>query len=245
VRYFLANWKMHTTVDEAVTYMEAAQQALRDRNRRDGAMPLPIMCPPFVSLVPLRDLVDKELARLGAQNCHWETEGPYTGEISAKMLQGVVDYVMVGHSERRAAGETDDQIAKKVRAVVDAGMTPILFVGEEEPEDAATDHVEQQLTRGLSLVDPGKQDVLLVYEPVWAVGADEAADVDHVAREVGRLKRLLRSVGTTQPEVVYGGTVNDENIETFAAVEVLDGVGATRASLDVDRFMDMLDRLAR
>jgi triosephosphate isomerase len=236
---------MHTTVGQAVGWLEAVQEALRERVGRGQLLPTPIVCPPFVSLVPLRALMDRDLMRLGAQNCHWEQEGAYTGEVSPAMLRDVVDYVMVGHSERRAAGETDDQIAKKVGAVADTGLTPILFVGEDEPADAASDQSEQRLRRGLSRVDLTTHDVLLVYEPAWAIGAERAAAADHVRTQVERLKELLGQLGGADPRVIYGGTVNDENIEQFAELDVLDGVGATRASLEPERFLQMMDRLGK
>ncbi len=236
---------MHTTVGQAVGWLEATQEGLRDRVPLGKPLPTPIVCPPFVSLVPVRGLMDKELMRLGAQNCHWEPEGPHTGEISPTMLRGVVDYVMVGHSERRAEGETDDQIARKVTAIAEAGLIPILFVGEEAPAGAASDQSEQQLRQGLSGIDLNTQEVLVVYEPAWAIGTEEAADPDHVRTEVERLKGLLRRLGASDPKVIYGGTVHDQNIEQFARLEILDGVGATRASLDSGRFLEMLDRIGR
>ncbi len=235
---------MHTTVSDALTLVQTVQAALGERARQGRPLPTPIICPPFISLVPLRGLMDRALLRLGAQNCHWEAAGAYTGEISTTMLQDLVDYVMVGHSERRAAGETDDQVARKVAAVVRAGLVPILFVGEQEPTDDASRQSEQQLTEGLSRIDPRNQPVVVVYEPVWAVGAEQAADPEHVRREVERLKEQLGRLGASRPEVIYGGTVNDQNIDQFAELDVLDGVGATRASLDPRRFVDLLDRIA-
>ena len=234
---------MHTTVEEAEGVCRALRDGLRERARRGQAPPTVIVCPPFVSLEPVRDLIDTELMGLGAQNCHWEPAGPYTGEVSVTMLKGVVDYVMVGHSERRAAGETDTQVAKKMAAVAEAGMVPILFVGEEEPTEDAARHTDEQLMEGLSLFDAANRDVLVVYEPAWAIGADHAADPSHVSNEVGRLKGRLRELGSAEPEVIYGGTVNLENIDRFAELEVLDGVGATRASLDAGDFMRLLDRV--
>ena len=245
VRYFLANWKMHHTVDQAMGWVETVQDGLGERARLGRQVPRPIVCPPFVSLVPLRGLVDGELMSLGAQNCHWEAEGPYTGEVSPAMLVGIADYVMVGHSERRAVGETDDQVADKVAAVTEAGLVPILFVGEEEPADADRGRAERQLRRALAGIDLDVHSVLVVYEPAWAVGAEAAAESDHVDREVHRLKDVLCELGSPEPRVVYGGTVNDENIDQFAELDVLDGVGATRASLDPDRFLGMLDRIEK
>ena len=242
--YFLANWKMHTTVGQAVALVQAMQRGLQERASRGQQLPTVIVCPPFVSLVPLRAIVDQRLVRLGAQNCHWEQEGPHTGEISPLMLTGLAQYVLVGHSERRAAGESDEQIARKVAAAAAAGLTPVLFVGEDEPGAGARSQTEHRLMHGISRIDLGRQAVPVVYEPAWAIGADRAAGADYVGEMVAGLKDLLRRLGASEPEVMYGGTVNKENIEQFTRLDVLDGVGATRASLDAQGFLAMIDRVA-
>jgi triosephosphate isomerase (TIM) len=244
VKYLLANWKMHTTVDQGVALVQAIQTGLQERACRGHWLPSVIICPPFVSLVPLRAVVDEKLIRLGAQNCHWEKEGPHTGEISPVMLTGLVQYVMVGHSERRATGESDEQIARKVAAAPQAGLTPILFVGEDEPGAGARAQTEHRLKHGISHIDLGEQSVLVVYEPAWAIGADRAADAEYVREMVMGVKDLLRRLGASAPEVLYGGTVKKENIGQFAELDVLDGVGATRASLDAQGFLAMIDRMA-
>ena len=245
MKYLLANWKMYTTVGDAIDLLEKIQEGLRDRSSRLDALPMPIICPPFLSLLTLRSAMDERLVRLGAQNCHWELEGPYTGEISPSMLQGIVDYVLLGHSDRRAAGETDEQIAKKVAAAAGVGLVPILFVGEDERGDGAGDQIDERFTTGLSRVDLARERVLVVYEPTWAIGSDRPAEADHVGRVVEHLKRRLRQMGSSEPEVIYGGTVTDENVEDFVELEILDGVGATRASLDAAQFLAMIDRVAQ
>jgi triosephosphate isomerase len=241
--YLLANWKMHTTVDQALVLVESIQRGLRARAARGWRLPTVIVCPPFVSLVPLRAVVDQRLVRLGAQNCHWEREGPYTGEISPMMLTGLAQYVLIGHSERRAAGESDEQIARKVAAAAQAGLTPILFVGEDKPGAGAWAQTEHRLVAGISRLDLRRQHLLVVYEPAWAIGADRAAGPGYVRQMVTDLKDLLRRFGAAQPEVLYGGTVKKENIEQFIRLDVLDGVGATRASLDAHGFLAMVDRM--
>lgn len=245
MKYLLANWKMFPTVDESLALLHAIQDGLRERARLARPLPVPIVCPPFVSLVPLRAALDEHVVRLGAQNCHWEQSGPHTGEISPTMLKGIVDYVMVGHSERRATGETDEHVAKKVAAAAEAGLVPIFFVGEDQPGPEARSKSEHQLRRGLARTDVQTHGVVVVYEPRWAIGADRAADADYVQAVVEHLKARLRQEGVSEPEVIYGGTVNDDNIEQFAELEVLDGVGATRASLHADEFLAMIDRLTR
>ena len=160
------------------------------------------------------------------------------------MLRGLVDYVLVGHSERRAAGDGEEQIAMKVAAAADAGLTPILFVGEDEPTERAIDGTAQRLSAGLARVDPSKHEVLVVYEPTWAIGAREAAPAEHVRAVAEQLKSRLAELGASEPLVIYGGTVNGDNVDRFAALEVLDGVGATRAGLDPDEFLRIVDRVA-
>lgn len=244
MKYLLANWKMFTTVPEAVALFGEIQDGLRERASRKDSLPMPIICPPFLSLLAVRAIADHRLVRLGAQNCHWEQEGPHTGEISPKMLREVADYVLVGHSERRAAGESDDQIARKVAAAVEVGLRPILFVGEDEPSEGAVFEAERRLKEGLSSIDLNEHRPLVVYEPTWCVGADRPAEADHVELVVGHLKGRLTEMGLAHPEVIYGGTVTEENVDRFARLEVLDGVGATRASLGAVNFLQMLDRLA-
>jgi triosephosphate isomerase (TIM) len=241
MKYLLANWKMHTTVDQAVALVQAMQRGLRERTSGGQRLPIVIVCPPFVSLVPLRAVVDDQLVRLGAQNCHWDKEGAHTGEISPVMLTGLAQYVLVGHSERRAAGESDEQIAWKVAAAADAGLTPILFVGEDQPGAGARSQTVHRLKYGISSIDLSDQDVLVVYEPAWAIGVDRAADAEYVQEMVADLKDLLRQLGASDPKILYGGTVKKDNIEQFAAIDVLDGVGATRASLDADGLLAMID----
>ena len=236
---------MYPATAAATALFAHVQDRLREEER--GPLPLPtvIVCPPAVSLPAIHALADPRLMRLGAQNCHWEPSGPYTGEISPVMLAGLVDFVMVGHSERRRMGETDEQIARKVAAVAAAGMTPILFVGEDEPTSAAAEATEQRLDRGLADLDVARRPVLVVYEPTWAIGADEPAAVEHVAAVVARLKVRLAERGARARTVIYGGTVNADNVAQFAAIDVLDGVGATRATLDVEQFVTIVRRVAR
>ena len=244
MKYVLSNWKMYVDRGRAAKLLDGVQAGLRERFPSGAPSVSVVLCPSFVSLEALRAKLDPRLVRLGAQDCHPEPEGPFTGAVSVPMLRGLVDYVMVGHSERRAAGDTDEEIGRKVGAVVAAGLTPILFVGEDEPTDAAFERTEERLTRGLVRVDPAKQELLVVYEPTWAIGAEKAAPVDHVQGVVEQLKVRLTDLGSPEPRVIYGGTVNADNVESFASLKVLDGVGATRAGLDPEGLLRIVDRVA-
>ncbi len=236
---------MYPSPDEAIGLVARVQERLRREASATDALPTVIVCPPAITLMALRDATDPRVMRLGAQNCHWESSGPYTGEVSVPMLKGLVDYVMVGHSERRRVGETDEQIARKVAAIAAHDMTPILFVGEDEPTDAAAEQTEERLERGLAEVDVARSPVLVVYEPTWAIGADEPAAGDHVRKVVERLKERLSDKGLQRPQIIYGGTVNADNVGQFSAIDVLDGVGSTRGTLDEDGFVAIVRAVAR
>jgi triosephosphate isomerase len=244
MKYVLSSWKMYPTVDQAHESFEAIQAGLHERAECGDVLPRVILCPPFLSLVPFASLVDRRLLALGAQNCHWEAEGPYTGEISVRMLQGLVEYVLVGHSERRAAGETDEQVAKKVAAVARHGLTPVLLVGEDDPGEDAILRSEEQLRQGLSGIEVGSQQLLVIYEPNWAIGTEQTAPTSHVRRAVIHLKDVLADMGATEPRILYGGSVNDDNVDELAGLDVLDGVGAGRASLDAAQFLRLIDQVA-
>ena len=243
--YVVANWKMYLGPAEALALFARVQQRLRQEAAPALELPTVIVCPPVISLMAMRDMADARTVQLGAQNCHWESRGAYTGEISAGMLAGLADYVMVGHSERRRAGETDEQIARKVAAVAANAMTPILFVGEDEPTSAAAEHAHERLERGLAEVDVARQPLLVVYEPTWAIGADAPAAADHVRGVVTRLKQWLTDHGAQRPAIIYGGTVTADNVGRFTAIDVLDGVGATRATLDEHGFVTIVRHVAR
>jgi triosephosphate isomerase len=116
-----------------------------------------------------------------------------------------------------------------------------LFVGEDQPGAGARSQTVHRLRYGISSIDLSDQDVLVVYEPAWAIGVDRAADAEYVQEMVADLKDLLRQLGASDPKILYGGTVKKDNIEQFAAIDVLDGVGATRASLDADGLLAMID----
>jgi triosephosphate isomerase len=245
VAYVIANWKMYLGPAEAIALFARVQHRLRQETETAFEWPTVIVCPPVVSLMAIRDIADGRRVRLGAQNCHWESRGPYTGEISAAMLAGLVDYVLVGHSERRRAGETDEQIAGKVAAVAANAMTPILFVGEDEPSSAAAERAQERLKRGFADLDISCQPALVVYEPTWAIGADAPAAADHVREVVTRLKEWLTDNGAQRPAIIYGGTVTADNVERFTEIDVLDGVGATRATLDEHGLMTIVRQVAR
>jgi triosephosphate isomerase len=244
MEYVLSSWKMHLTVSETDRLFREVQDGLRARVASGAAVPRVIVCPTFLSLVPLQAVADEAIVALGAQNCHWEDDGPYTGEISPKMLRGLVEFVLVGHSERRVSGETDDQIALKVGAVARNGMVPILLVGEDDHGEYALRQVEARLRHDVSLVDLSEHRVVVVYEPTWAIGKDETAPVARIRHSVAHLKGVLRELGAEDPKMIYGGSVDEDNVDELVRIDVLDGVGVGRASLEAERFLAIIDRVA-
>lgn len=241
----VGNWKMNANHLEAIQMVQKLSYRLEkeDYERVDV-----VVAPPFTSLRSIQLVIEQDHIPLGlgAQNTHWAEAGAYTGEISAPMLAKLaVDYVIVGHSERRQHfGETDDLVAKKAKAVLGAEMAVIICVGEtleQRDADQAETVVSTQLAgalKGLSVEDPTK--VAIAYEPVWAIGSgrtaspDDAATIASLIRE--RLRERLDSESAEQARILYGGSVNPGNIKDFMAKRDIDGALVGGASLDPDKF---------
>src|SRR6266568_24631 len=169
-RLIVGNWKMNLGPHEAGVLIKRIEQNLEPHTGVEV-----VVCPPFIDLVPVAKELDRKKLKLGAQNLHYLDEGPYTGEIGAAMLKGLVDYVIVGHSERRAMGETDKVIAQKLAAAIRNDITPVLCVGEslqDREHRLTTKVVVDQLTADLGqLTAEDVAKIVIAYEPVWAIGA--------------------------------------------------------------------------
>ncbi|MEX2324281.1 MAG: triose-phosphate isomerase [Nitriliruptoraceae bacterium] len=238
------NWKMYRDHLEAIQLVQKLAYHL-DADDYDGQEV--VVCPPFVALRSIQTLIqsDKLPMLLGAQDCHPEDEGAFTGEISAPMLARLdVAYVIVGHSERRTLmGETDDLISRKIRAVQRHGMRPLVCVGEQaEDRDGghAADVVTRQLRGSLneiSLDDPAN--LVVAYEPVWAIGTGRTAtpdDAQHMCAHVrSELVRLFGDVGA-QVRVLYGGSIKPGNIRQLMREDDIDGALVGGASLSSEDF---------
>lgn len=238
------NWKMHATHLEAIQMVQKLGYRLdeSDYDRVDV-----VVCPPFTALRSAQTVIEADYLRivLGAQNCHFEEQGAFTGEISPGMLAKLgVRYVVVGHSERRHVfGEDDALIAKKVRAATGAGMTPILAVGEtlDQREAGVTeDVIGGQLQAALEMLDADTVGGLVIaYEPVWAIGTGHTASDDQAAEAIGFLRDRVRAGWGAAAETVrilYGGSVTPGNIAGLMAKRDIDGALVGGASLDPDTF---------
>jgi len=239
------NWKMFKTGPEAVK--TATQLAAACKDVTDVQI---MIAPAFVSLPLVAAAVKGTPVCLGAQNLHFEKQGAFTGEISADMLTAAgTEYVIIGHSERRQYFfETDDMVCKKIRAAVTAGLKPVLCVGETETqrdEEKTFFTLDKQVSDGLQGFGPDEiKDLVLAYEPVWAIGTGKSADTGQVEEVHQYLRSLLEkrfSSDLAQSiRIVYGGSVKPENINELMRIEDVDGVLVGGASLDADTFTKII-----
>jgi len=242
------NWKMHATHLEAIQMVQKLSYRLdvNDYSRVDV-----VVVPPFTSLRSVQTVIeaDRLLIDLGAQNCHWEDSGAYTGEIAPPMLSKLsCSYVLAGHSERRELfGETDQQVNKKVKAVLAASMTPILCVGETDAEHTAGD--TEAKVRGQVLADlDGVSDeqvgsLVVAYEPIWAIGTGKTASADDAGSVASFIRETLRSGwgdAADDVRILYGGSVKPGNIAGLMAKRDIDGALVGGASLDPDTFASIV-----
>lgn len=232
------NWKMHTTLSEALALVDALRPELEPL---DGVER--VLCPPFISLAPLSERLRGSSIRLGAQNMYAEKSGAFTGEISPLMLQGLADYVILGHSERRQYfGETDDLVGRKVRAALEHGLVPIICVGEnlEQNEAGRTEEVVgRQLRAALDGV-PASASFVVAYEPVWAIGTGRAAQPSQANDVIGFIRRivgeLLGGDAAARTRIQYGGSVTPDNFPGFIEQPEIDGALVGGASLKAPLF---------
>ena len=238
---------MNTTIQEAVALATALRDALDDLAGVEK-----ILCPPFVSLDRVAQAVQGSTLRMGAQNMHGEEKGAFTGEVSPSMIQGLCQYVILGHSERRSLfGETDDRVNRKVRKALEVGLRPILCVGEnfgQRQEGREEVVVSTSLTACLEGV--ASPDALVIaYEPVWAIGTGLAATGEQAEAMVALIRRLLvgqygQHRGEAIP-ILYGGSVTAANIQEFASQPNIDGALVGGASLDAQQFAEIARTITR
>lgn len=238
------NWKMNKTAAEALRLVEEMLPGLQKIN---GAEIL--ICPPATALMPLSAVLEGKNIALGAQNLYWEKEGAYTGELSAVMVAEFCQYVIVGHSERRAIfKETDLDVHRKVVAALRVGLRPVLCVGEtlEQNETGrAAEVLSSQLRSAFEDVQINSADALVIaYEPVWAIGTGKAAtpeQTDTLLRNVVRptLAGLFGEKVAKDMRVLYGGSVNASNAASFFAQAEIDGALVGGASLKGPEFIQI------
>jgi len=239
--FIAGNWKMHKTIEEAVALTQALRAELEGVTGCDVAV-----CPPFPALAAVREGLTGSAIKLGAQNMHWEEQGTFTGEVSPRMLVGLCDYVIIGHSERRTLfGETDETVNKKLHAALAHGLKPILCVGENLQQNQAGEterFVGDQVRAAFEgLAATQARAVTVAYEPIWAIGTGVPATGERANAIIGGTVRgaLAALYGDEVAQAVriqYGGSVKPSNVAEFMAQPEIDGALVGGASLKAADF---------
>ena len=240
------NWKMNTKLEEAENLVRAM---LAELNSIDSVEK--VLCPPFISLAAIKELIKGTSVKLGAQNMYFEDKGAYTGEISPLMLVDLCDFVILGHSERRQYfAETDEIINKKVKKALESGVKPILCVGETL-EDNEAGRTEQKITRqvnaGLGGINPTSQ-LVIAYEPIWAIGTGRAATGKQANATISLIRSILANIWNKEiakaVRILYGGSVTSNNVAEFITEADIDGALVGGASLKAIEFVSLVSQTA-
>jgi triosephosphate isomerase (TIM) len=247
IPFIAGNWKMYKTVAEAVVFTKELRSAVKDVTGVEI-----VLAPPFTAIHAVAEAARNANVGVAAQDLYWEPQGAFTGEVSAPMIKEAgAEYVIIGHSERRQYfGETDATVNKKVVAAMGAGLTPIVCIGEllEERERNETLAIlDRQIKAGLDgLTGAQLADIVIAYEPVWAIGTGRVATAAQAGEAHAHIRRRLRQwFGADAAElchVIYGGSVKPDNIRELIAEPDVDGALVGGASLDVRSFTDIIVR---
>jgi triosephosphate isomerase len=246
MKTIIANWKMNLGVRESVALTRASLLLLRGKK----IAPHLVLCPSFIALSEVRKVLAHSSVSLGAQNVSWEEHGAYTGEISVRMLSEVgTTHVIVGHSERRHwFGETDESVNKKVLKLLEQHFTPIVCVGETKEEHDAGEaraRVTHQLSATWRYVHVKSSDrFMIAYEPVWAIGTGETPTVQEVVEMHTHIRDLMRELHGKESTVLYGGSVDGENVYSFLREPMVDGVLVGGASVKIQEMKAIVDAAA-
>ena len=238
------NWKMNKTPEEARQLIVELIPLVKDATAEV------VVCPPAVDLLTVKGLVAGTNIKLGAQNMHFEKSGAYTGEISAAMLKEIgVEYVIIGHSERREYfAETDETVNLKVKAALEAGITPIICVGEtlEQRESGITaEFVSMQAKLALKDLTPAQvAGLVIAYEPIWAIGTGKTATADEANETIGAIRNAVRECfgdAADQLRIQYGGSMKPSNAAELMSKKEIDGGLIGGASLKAEDFSQVVN----
>ncbi len=237
------NWKMNTTVGEAVNLADQIKVGVQ---KIVGVHS--IVCPPFISLTAVKEALQGSAIGIGAQNLYFEEKGAYTGEVSPMMLAGICEYVIVGHSERRGYfGETDEMVNRKIKAALNAGLKPIICIGEtlEENEAGKTQAVLDRQTRAALEGISSLENLMIAYEPIWAIGTGKAATDEQADSAIGFVRGVVAQLCGSAAQsfrILYGGSTNAKNIAGLMRQPEIDGALVGGASLKADEFVSMVEQ---
>lgn len=245
-KLIIANWKMNLTVNEASLFVHRLDDLVGKRRGVEI-----VLAPTMLAVQPLHLQVQHHHFNLAAQNFYWRDHGAYTGEVSASQLRGLVQYGLVGHSERRHVfGERSKDIRSKVQAAVRNGITPVLCIGETASERAdgeTADTIHDQLIGGLANITSVEvEHIVVAYEPVWAIGTGKFAAPRDVSRAVKlirkQIKQLFGALAAKHVRVLYGGSVNVDNASAYLQIDGVDGLLIGDTSLDVRAFAEIIKK---
>lgn len=241
------NWKMHKLQSEAIELVNSIMAEIKDVDK--AQLPEVVVAPTFTSLYAVNKAMTDcgcGKVKMSAQNCYFETQGAFTGEVSVEMAKDAgCEYIIIGHSERRQYfSETDEMINKKAKAILKNGLIPIICCGEslEQREAGITDsHIESQIKlalEGLSSEDVKKS--IIAYEPIWAIGTGKTCDSDEANRVIAMIRNVVKSVSGAEPaeaiRILYGGSVKPDTIVEQMSKSDIDGALVGGASLTADSF---------
>jgi triosephosphate isomerase len=238
------NWKMYKTPQEAVEFANAIKGPLAGLTAAER-----VVCPPYVALPGVAAALNGTEIAVGAQDVHWEEEGAYTSQIAPGMLEGLVKYVIIGHSETRAyLGVTDEMVNKKARAALAHGLHPIIAVGEslEINEAGGTkEFVGRQIRAAFENIPASDlASIVVAYEPIWAIGTGKNASGEQANEIIGSIRAILADLyGSTHADAMriqYGGSVKPANMAEFMSQPHIDGALVGGASLKADSFIDLV-----
>lgn len=244
------NWKMNRNAAEAVILVEEIRNGLEGKTGVGV-----IVCPPFTSLAAVSSMITENGVELGAQNMHWEQSGAFTGEVSAEMLRELYcHYVIIGHSERRTLfGETDEFVNLKLKTALASNLVPIFCVGETitEREACKTETVlAAQVKKGVAGIESNQlQNIIVAYEPVWAIGTGVSATADQAQEAHRYIRGLLKDLSDEKTaaliRILYGGSVNPSNATELFNMADIDGGLIGGASLNADSFLAIVRAASR
>ncbi len=247
----VGNWKMNLDVHEASLLVKRLHDNVQIHREIEV-----VLAPSMLALQPISQEIDRRKFKLAAQNAFYKDEGAYTGEVSFTMLRGLVDYVIIGHSERRIYfHETLEVVRDKVQAAIRNGITPILCVGETQHERANGETkrvIHDQLTTAFANLTPDEvEQVVVAYEPVWAISTfgGELAKPDDIKKVIDHIRYQIGEVYGTKlakdMRVIYGGSVDDHTAGGYLAIDGVDGVLPGNASLNYKKFAGIVDSAYR
>ena len=239
------NWKMHKTINEAKSFVEEIKGSIKETDVEA------VICAPYTILKDLKEVTKGTNIKVGAQNMHFEENGAFTGEISPLMLKELdVDYVIIGHSERRQYfNETDETVNKKVKKALEHSIIPIMCVGESLEEREAGDTksiVKSQVEKGLQGINHEDiKKIVVAYEPIWAIGTGKTASSEDANEVIAYIREVIKNVSSEdiseEIRIQYGGSVKPSNVEEIMNQSDIDGALVGGASLEPKDFIELVN----